>query len=148
MQIQIFLMITCTLIFIQIPAVHVVGNLVWFHPEFMLKHLSKMIDKKLVDQARSFSSHPKEWTRPCQVSDWGLYNFWGVDIDMECSWFIRYAINILFGDNPVPISIPDLNIIENQTHGPIKVHTGGHEKQMIYFAWPCLNSAWHSFLLL
>ena len=41
----------------QIPAVHVVGNLVWFHPEFMLKHLpfmSKIIDRKLVDQMRGF----------------------------------------------------------------------------------------------
>ena len=41
----------------QIPSVHVVGNLVWFHPEFMLKHLpymSKMIDRKLIEQTRSF----------------------------------------------------------------------------------------------
>ena len=41
----------------QIPAVHIVGNLVWFHPEFMLRHLpfmNKMIDRKLMDQMRSF----------------------------------------------------------------------------------------------
>ena len=38
----------------------------------------------------------------------------------------------------VPINkcgIPDLNI-ENQTH---EQRTGGHKKQMIYFAWPCLK---------
>jgi hypothetical protein len=27
---------------------------VWFHPEFMLRHLPKVIDKKLIDQMRSF----------------------------------------------------------------------------------------------
>ena len=47
-------MVTCTLIFTQIPAVHVVGNLVWFHPEFMLKHLRKIIDKKLEGPMMSF----------------------------------------------------------------------------------------------
>ena len=39
----------------QIPAVHVVGNLVWYHPEFMLRNLpymKKLVDKKLVDQMK------------------------------------------------------------------------------------------------
>ena len=41
----------------QIPAVHVVGNLVWFHSDFMLRHLpymAKVVDKKLIEQMRSF----------------------------------------------------------------------------------------------
>ena len=42
----------------QIPAVHIVGNLVWFHSDFLLRHLraymTKVIDKKLIEQMRSF----------------------------------------------------------------------------------------------
>ena len=46
----------CSICNSQIPAVHVVGNLLWFHPEFMLRHLpymQKLVDKKLIEQMKA-----------------------------------------------------------------------------------------------
>lgn len=37
----------------QVPAVHIVGDLVWFHTEFMMRHLPympKMIERKQLEQ--------------------------------------------------------------------------------------------------
>ena len=42
-------------VYVQIPAVHVVGNLVWYHTEFMFKNLpymKKLVDKKLEEQTK------------------------------------------------------------------------------------------------
>ena len=49
-----FAIIHCAL---QIPGVHIVGSLIWFHPEFMRRHLpymSKVVDKKATDQMLAF----------------------------------------------------------------------------------------------
>ena len=108
-------MITCTLIFIQIPAVHVVGNLVWFHPEFMLKHLGKMIDKKLVDQARSFR---QQYLTQRSGQDLARYQIEGFTI-FEGWILIRNAVDlsvmqyaIYFDDKPVPIVIFQISVLK------------------------------------
>ena len=77
----------------QIPAVHVVGNLVWFHPEFLLKHLpfmSKMIDKKLLDQTRSFR---QQYLTQRSGQDLARYQIKGFNI-FEGWILIRNAVDL------------------------------------------------------